>query len=116
MHSPVFAVCPETEMREIDRALEQQAYSGACVLSGGRLVGVISGSDIERAKSSDQLSLKVKSFMSSQVITTAPDVPLDQLLESMADHDVGRLPVLDGQRLIGIVTRTDVRRALYGES
>ena len=116
MHSPVFTVSPETEMREIDRGLEQQAYSGACVLRDGRLVAVIARSDIERARSSGQLQLEVKSFMSGQVITTAPDVPLEQLLESMEQHDVGRLPVLDGGRLIGIVTRKDVRRALYGES
>lgn len=116
MHSPVFTVSPEIEMREIDRALEQQAYSGACVLREGRLVAVLSRSDIERAKSSGQLRLQVKSFMSGPVVTTAPDVPLEELLESMAQHDVGRLPVLDGERLIGIVTRTDVLGALYGES
>jgi len=116
MHSPVFTVSPETELSKIDRALEQQAYSGACVLRDGRLVAVICRSDIERAKSSGQLRLRVKSFMSGRVITTAPNVPLDQLLESMAQHDVGRLPVLDGGRLVGVVTRTDVRRALYGES
>lgn len=115
MSSPVHCVSTETSMRDVARLLGARRHSGACVLRDGRLVSVISRADVQRAERAGQLDRAVKSFMASHLVTTRPDAPLSELLQVMEQRDIGRLPVVHEGRLTGIVTRSDVRRALYGE-
>lgn len=115
MSSPVHTVTPDTSLRELANELSTWGHSGACVTRGGSVVAVISRTDLRRAELGDQLDRQVKSFMSPRLISTTPEAPLDRVLELMEQHDIGRLPVLESGRLLGIVTRTDVRRALYPE-
>jgi tRNA nucleotidyltransferase (CCA-adding enzyme) len=114
MSSPVHTVPPESSLRELARNLASWRHSGACVTREGRVLGVVSRSDLLAAEQRGQLHLGVKSILSQRLVTTTPDTPLESLLACMESEDVGRLPVLEGGRLLGIVTRTDVRRALYG--
>lgn len=115
MTSPVHAVDVETAITELERSLERWQHSGACVLRDGRLAGVVSRADVSRARGLGQLHFKVKSLIARRPITTEPGAPLEQLMALMEEHDIGRLPVIERERLIGIVSRSDVRRALYGE-
>jgi tRNA nucleotidyltransferase (CCA-adding enzyme) len=51
--------------------------------------------------------------MPQRLLSTGPDAALEELAQRMEKEDIGRLPVLDAGRLIGIVSRSDVLRALY---
>ncbi|MFC3477087.1 CBS domain-containing protein [Halobacterium litoreum] len=59
----------------------------------------------------------VKKIMTTDVLTVAPDASVDDILEILAndDRDVNRVPVVEGEELVGIVTREDVLRALHAE-
>jgi CBS domain-containing protein len=59
----------------------------------------------------------VKHVMTEDVLTVGPDDDLDDALAILAhdDRDVNRVPVVDGDDLVGIVTREDVLRALHAE-
>jgi CBS domain-containing protein len=59
----------------------------------------------------------VERIMTEDVLTVAPDDSIDDALEILAvdDRDVNRVPVVDGEDLVGIVTRQDVLRALHAE-
>ncbi|MFB6069094.1 MAG: CBS domain-containing protein [Halobacterium sp.] len=59
----------------------------------------------------------VKSIMTEDVLTVGPDADVDDVLAILAadDRDVNRVPVLDGDVVVGIVTRQDVLRALHEE-
>jgi tRNA nucleotidyltransferase (CCA-adding enzyme) len=52
--------------------------------------------------------------MSRDVVTAAPEMPVSEMERLMIDHDVGRLPVVESDRVIGVVTRSDLLRALHG--
>ncbi len=54
----------------------------------------------------------VRDIMSTDVISVSKDATLRQIATLMADKQVNRLPVIDGGRLVGIVTRADVVRAM----
>ena len=54
----------------------------------------------------------VKDVMSRNIVAIAPDSPLFEAASMMEKHDVNRLPVIEGNRLIGIITRADLLRAL----
>ena len=52
--------------------------------------------------------VKVKDIMTSEVITTAPDVDVVNAFEKLMEHKISSLPVLEDDKLIGIITATDV--------
>jgi CBS-domain-containing membrane protein len=55
---------------------------------------------------------KVGEIMTREVITTSPNAPLSAIVDIMESQQVKRLPVLQNQRLVGIVSRADLLRAL----
>ena len=58
---------------------------------------------------------KVGDVMASPPVTCAPDDPLERAATLMHEHSVSRLPVVEGGRLVGIVARGDILRAVMGE-
>jgi acetoin utilization protein AcuB len=90
----------------------------------GMMVGIVSDKDLLHAAPSPATSLSVyelhyllakltiKQVMSSPVISVSPDTPLEEAARVMADNKIGGLPVTEGDRLVGIITETDVFKIL----
>jgi len=116
MSSPVHTVSPSVPFAEVARSLASSGHTGVPVLRDGRLVGIVSRSDVERAERAGRLGLPVSSSMSQNVKSIDVEETPERALELMTEHDVGRLPVLRQGHLVGIVTRSDLRRVLYGET
>jgi acetoin utilization protein AcuB len=86
----------------------------------GNLVGIISEKDLLYASPSPATSLsiyemhhllsrlRVTELMTTDPITVSPDTPLEEAARTMADNKIGGLPVVDGGRLVGIITETDI--------
>lgn len=127
MSSPVQVIGRDVSLADARALLARWNFSGAPVraLDGAdgaasdrpvdcRLVeGIISRRDIERAEAAGKLDLPVASHMSHEIVRIAADEPLEDALEIMTRNDVGRLPVYQGARLVGIITRSDILRRLY---
>lgn len=116
MSSPVRTVTPDTPLTELASSLAEWQYTGAPVLQEGSIVGIISRRDIERARRDGSCNLAVKSCMAHRVHTIGPQSPLTEALERMTQHNVGRLPVVDDGRVVGIISRRDLLRHLYETS
>ena len=84
------------------------------VTSEGRLVGMVSVSDIRSVAAADRASTTVGSVMGGRdgVVTVRPETPLSEALKAMLGGDFEQVPVVDGDRLIGMLTRADVVRQL----
>lgn len=83
------------------------------VTDGGRLVGIVTDRDVVvrvLAEERDPQSTTVGDICSSDLVTVTPDDELDQALRKMASAQVRRLPVVEGDRIIGIVAQADVAR------
>lgn len=90
------------------------------VVDGARLVGIISERDLFRSSLAQALgyetkatrelmkSLRIRDVMVTQVITVTPDTDLKTAVKMMVDHKIGCLPVVEGDRLVGLVTETDI--------
>jgi len=74
----------------------------------GRLVGMVSHPDVLSAK--DTLSVAVRDVMSTNTITVTTETPATEIVELMNDHQIDCLPVVEADRLIGIITAHDVLR------
>ncbi len=115
MSCPVKTVSPQMVIEEAGKVMLRYGHSGLPVVDGGRLVGIVSRRDVEKALHHGLGHAPVKGFMSTNLVTVSPQTPAAAVRELMIEYDIGRLPVLDGDRLVGIVSRTDVLRTLHGE-
>jgi len=113
MSSPVRTVRPDLSLAELGERLDAWSHGGVPVVRDGRLVGVVSRRDVERARAGSGVHLPVASHMSAELETTTVETPLEDALAQMVQADVGRLPVLREGKLIGIVSRSDLLRVLY---
>jgi tRNA nucleotidyltransferase (CCA-adding enzyme) len=97
------------------QALLDSGHTGMPVVDeGGTVVGIVTRRDLDLATHRGFAHAPVRGYMTRAVQTIAPQTTLAEIKALMVAHDIGRLPVLEGDRLIGIVTRTDVLRHWHG--
>lgn len=113
MSFPVHTIPPETTMEEVARLLREKGCTGLPVVEGNQLVGIISRRDFAKIHRRSKLKRPVKAFMQRNVLTIEPGVSPLQAARVMVRNDVGRLPVVEEGRIIGIVTRSDVMHYFY---
>jgi len=113
MSYPVVTVSPDIKMTQVQDILGKKGHTGLPVLDEGRLVGIISKRDFNKAKKTSALKAPVRAFMTTNVTTIEPGSSPLQAARLMIQHDIGRLPVAENGRVIGIVTRSDTMRYLY---
>lgn len=115
MSSPVKSLDPNQTIQEAARLMLRYGHSGMPVVEKGKLVGIISRRDVDKAVHHNLGHAPVKAYMSRNVKTVTPSTPITQIEQAMINYDIGRLPVCENGVLVGIVTRTDLLRAMHGE-
>jgi tRNA nucleotidyltransferase (CCA-adding enzyme) len=100
-------------MKEVALLLREKGCTAFPVSDGGSLKGIISRRDFKRAKKQSDMDSPVKAFMSRNIIHITTEQSVTEATRLMVKHNIGRLPVLDDQKLIGIITRSDIMRYYY---
>ena len=113
MNTPVYTVKPDQILDDVADIFQTKEISGAPVIKKDKIIGILSKRDIRAAKRANRAHLPVSSCMSHSVKTIEPDKSLLRAFERMADESVGRLPVVENEKLIGIITRNDILRQVY---
>lgn len=139
MNTSVKTARPESRVRDVAILMCFNKISGVPVVDGNhRLVGMISEKDIlfgmypkmdevtqcERYENLEQLedeytdvlNLKVADLMTDKVFTVSPDVPILRATSVMFVHKIRRIPVIEGDKLVGIVSIGDVHKAVFKEA
>ncbi|MBZ0188342.1 MAG: CBS domain-containing protein, partial [Candidatus Obscuribacterales bacterium] len=114
MKSPVRTIVSSTTMDEANRLMLRHGVDGLIVMEGEQVAGVVSRRDIDQAMHHKLGHAPVQGFMSRPVISVLPQTTLSEIQEIMVTEDIGRLPVLSGGALVGLVSRADVLTTLYG--
>ncbi len=143
MTTEVLTVSPETSIAELSKTLENRKIGGLPVLDkGGRLVGVITQSDlVERARDLElppainildfhfyleipshllhrvekMLGTTVGDCMTANPVTVAPDTPVTGVAGLMAKQKIYTIPVMEGEKLVGVIGKMDLVRAMAQE-
>jgi acetoin utilization protein AcuB len=115
-------VSPQTSVEEAIRIMRQNRVRHLPVIKkdGDGLAGVVTQTDLLQASPSPVTSLsvweinfllakmQVRDAMTTKVIVVEEECPLEEAALVMAEHKIGCLPVVRGQRLVGIITETDL--------
>ncbi len=107
----VITITPERSVREAVKVLVEHNIGGLVVMEAGVPTGIITERDVLRLAADDPPSLEaieVGAVMSRDLITAAPDDDLHELMGVMTERRVRHLPVMEGERLAGIVSIGDL--------
>ena len=108
MTKDVITVSPTITVKNLAKILMQNQISGAPVTDKkGKILGVVSEADIVAKKGK-----QVKDIMSKNVVGVTDDTPVEKIANVMTTHKINRLPVMRGEKLVGIVSRADIVGAI----
>jgi tRNA nucleotidyltransferase (CCA-adding enzyme) len=109
MSSPVRTVRPQTTIEQAQHILLRYGHSGLCVVDeNNQLVGVISRRNLDLASHHGFTHSPVNGYMLCQPKTISPKSTLAEIENLMIRYDIGRFPVVENQKLVGIVSRKDL--------
>lgn len=111
MTSNPATISPNQTLAEARRKMDQGGFRRLPVTDRGSLVGIITDRDL-RQHAGQLEHTRVDAAMTPRVITASADMLLDQAARLFVDKKVGGFPVIDGDRLVGIITPIDLMRAL----
>jgi CBS domain-containing protein len=115
----VVTIGADTPVKQAVATLRQHNVGALVVVGDGDdVVGIISERDVVRALATDGaavLGRDVRDLMSTEVTTCEPRSSVDDLMKVMTERRIRHIPVLEGERLLGIVSIGDVVKSRIGE-
>lgn len=120
MSHPVITIPPDMPIVDALNLMKREHIRRTPVVKDHVLVGIISDKDLLNASPSPATSLSiwemnyllskipVRDVMTKQVITVTEDTPIEEAARIMADNKIGGLPVMRADRVVGIITETDL--------
>jgi len=113
MNKNVITCHPSEKLNIILNKLELFKIAGMPVVDKGRLVGIISQSDILKGLKAGDISVQsVEDVMTANVITVPPTESAIVVAKLMVEKHINRIPIVDNDKVVGIVTRGDIIKAV----
>lgn len=104
-------VAPDTPVQQVATAMRDESIGAVLVAEEGRLRGLVTDRDLTvriLADGGDMTGRTVQEACSSELVTVAPDDEVDRAVRLMRSKALRRLPVVDGDQAVGIVTLGDL--------
>ena len=114
----IFSVRPETTVFEAIQLMAEKGIGALLVMDGTLLAGIFSERDYTRKvalKDRSSRSTSVSEIMTSNVITVRPEQTIDECMVLMSNNRIRHLPVLDGDRVAGVVSIKDALKTVITE-
>jgi CBS domain-containing protein len=108
----VDTVGPDASISDLVARMFSERHTGYPVVDGGEVVGLVTLADARGVREVERDAYTVAEVMSRDLHTVAPDADVMDAVSEMQEAGVGRLLVMDGDELAGILSRTDVMTAL----
>lgn len=120
MSKPVISVPPDMPINEALNLMKKDHIRRMPVIQNGKLIGIVSDKDLLNASPSPATSLSVwemnyllskitvKDVMTKKVLTIQENTPIEEAARILADNKIGGMPVMRGDKVVGIITETDL--------
>ena len=111
----VWSVKPDDTVLDALKLMADKNIGALLVISDERLVGIFSERDYARkvvlmGKSSS--SLLIREIMTTKTISITPNHSIEQCMQIMSDHKIRHLPILRGDKVVGMISIGDVVKAM----
>ncbi len=116
--SDAVTAAPETPVSELAATMEEEGVGSVVITDDGTPVGIVTDRDLTvrvLAAGLDPADRTAEDVMTDELCTVHPDTGFYQATNLMAEHGVRRLPVCEGDALVGIITADDVAELLADE-
>jgi len=113
MVKEVITVNPDTKIRDAVELMNKNEIGCLVVTRKGKPVGIMTERDVLKkivCQSRNPEQTRVSEIMSKPLIVGRVDMDWREAAKLMLDHDIKKLPILDGEKLVGLVTLTDIAR------
>ena len=114
----VHAVAPEAPVIEAIRLMAAKSIGAVLVLRGDALEGILSERDYARKvvlQGRSSADTPASAIMTAQVVTVAPDTPVPACMQLMTERRIRHLPVLEGGRVVGVISIGDLVKAVIAD-
>lgn len=115
MQSPAVAATAAASLRDVAAQLVKNGFSGMPVASAdGRVLGVVTESDVVRCLMEGKRleHLTAGEVLTSPAITVDTETPIEQVMRTLVENRIVRVPVTNQDKLVGIISRRDILRAI----
>ena len=128
MSTPPILIRPTTTLADAQRIMEHCKVRRLPVVADGRLVAIVTWGDLRAAQPSAATTLSVHEWralleratvaecMTHEPVTIAPDATVFDAAQRMLDHKIGGLPVVEDERVVGVITESDLLRLLIADA
>jgi CBS domain-containing protein len=113
MTADVVTIEPSASVVDAAKRMIQKEKGPLPVVEGGRLVAMVTDRDIIArvvAEGRDPSSVTVDDISTKELVTASPDQDVDEARGLMAEHELDRILVTEGDQLVGIISEADIRR------
>ena len=108
----VYSVSPDTTVYDALKIMAKKEIGALIVVKKGKMVGIMSERDYARKvilKGKASRYTLVSDIMTTKIISAKPDTKLKQCLNLMTKHRIRHIPILDGDKLDGVLSLDDIR-------
>lgn len=109
MTHDVITISPDASVGELSKLLSERDISSLAVTTDGRLVGVVSESDVIAKPGAT-----VSDIMTESPLTATQDMNLSDLAELLTSKHIKRVPVVSGEAVVGMISQRDLIRGMAG--
>lgn len=114
----IFVIGPDDSVLDAIRRMAEKHVGALLVMEGDALVGIVSERDYARKiilRNRSSRDTPVREVMSSPVITVTPSATLDECMRTVTERRVRHLPVVEGDRVVGVLSIGDLVKAVIDE-
>jgi CBS domain-containing protein len=116
--SRIHTVTPDTALGEVVKVMSDYDIGVVVVVELGEIKGIFSERDFTRAYAGDEtlnLNTPVADLMTHDVLSVNPDTSIDECMSIMTDYRIRHLPVVEKNKLIGMISIGDLVKAMIAE-
>lgn len=115
MTTPVISVQWNTSIKEVEKIMTKYGINAMPVIKDGKYIGIITRGVVEKAIFHGLKRSRVSDFATTDAYTAEEDTPIVEIEKNMVELNQRFVPILKDEKVVGVITRTDILRNLYEE-